>query len=97
MVWYAEQVLRMLFMSLLVTGVATWRNLGFVDDFVARWLHAWYVSFAISLPMGIVIGRIAHKIVRWTGTRFTASGPIKKLGKSKLLAALLDSFRMPPT
>ena len=64
MAWFTEQVLRILFMSLVVTGVATWRNLGFVEDFFARWLYAWEASIVISLPLGIVIGRIVHKIVQ---------------------------------
>jgi hypothetical protein len=35
------------FMSLLVSGVATWRALGMGDDFVTIWLRAWLSAWRI--------------------------------------------------
>lgn len=55
-------------MSLLVSGVSTFRNAGLTDHFVALWLAAWVPSWLIAFPVVLVIApvtrRIASSLVR---------------------------------
>lgn len=38
------------FMSFIISGAITFINLGFVDSFIAIWLNAWVVAYAIAFP-----------------------------------------------
>ena len=57
-------------MSFIISGLSTFRALGFVDHFVTIWLANWAVSWAIAFPTVLVIAPIARKIVG----RLTAQG-----------------------
>ena len=37
-------------MSFLVSGVATARNMGFIDGFVGLWMSAWIPAWALACP-----------------------------------------------
>jgi len=55
-------------MSLLVSGVATWRALGLPPDFVSSWLQAWTFSWAVAFPTAFVIAPFVRSLVaRLTG------------------------------
>ncbi|HEY8593979.1 MAG TPA: DUF2798 domain-containing protein, partial [Devosiaceae bacterium] len=50
-------------MSLIVSGIATLRNAGFVDGFIPLWLSAWILSWAIAFPVVLVVAPIARRLV----------------------------------
>ena len=50
-------------MSFLVSGIATFRNAGLTDGFVAHWVGAWLPSWSIAFPVVLVVGPIARRIV----------------------------------
>jgi hypothetical protein len=51
------------FMSLLVSGVATWRALGMGDDFVTIWLRAWLSAWPIAFVALLVVAPTVRRIV----------------------------------
>jgi len=52
-----------LFMSFIMSMVITWLNLGMVEDFFSRWMHAWGSSFVIAFPTILMVLPIARGIV----------------------------------
>jgi hypothetical protein len=50
-------------MSFLVSGIATFRNTGLVDDFVLTWINAWLPSWLIAFPVVLVVAPIARRVV----------------------------------
>ena len=50
-------------MSLLVSGIATFRNAGLVDGFVATWIGAWLPSWLIAFPVVLVVAPVARRLV----------------------------------
>jgi len=51
------------FMSLLVSGIATLRNIGVTEGFLEFWMEAWLPSWAIGFPVVLVVAPIARRIV----------------------------------
>jgi hypothetical protein len=60
-------------MSLLVSGVATARNFGFVDNFVSLWIGVWWPSWLIAFPVVLVVAPIARRLVGLVVKTRTAS------------------------
>ena len=52
-----------LIMSFIMSIVITFLNLGWVDDFLARWMHAWLSSFLIAFPTILLVLPIARNLV----------------------------------
>jgi hypothetical protein len=50
-------------MSLLVSGIATWRAAGMSDDFVGLWMLSWANSWAVAFPAVLVVAPITRKLV----------------------------------
>ena len=50
-------------MSLMVSGLSTFRALGLVDGFAGVWLGNWAVSWAIAFPVVLVVAPITRRIV----------------------------------
>lgn len=50
-------------MSLIVSGIATFRNAGLVDEFVSLWLGAWLPSWFIAFPTVLVVAPLARRLV----------------------------------
>lgn len=50
-------------MSLIMSGVITLLNLGWVDDFLWRWLIAWLSAFVVAFPAILLVMPIARRIV----------------------------------
>lgn len=50
-------------MSLLVAGIATFRNFGLVQSFPSLWVGAWLPSWMIAFPVVLVVAPIARKLV----------------------------------
>ncbi len=51
------------FMSLLVSGVATWRALGLGADFVGLWVRAWLSAWPIAFAALLVVAPLVRRIV----------------------------------
>jgi len=51
------------FMSLLVSGVATWRALGVPADFVTLWLKAWGAAWPIAFAALLFVAPAVRRIV----------------------------------
>lgn len=55
------------FMSLLISGVATFLATGIVPGFVATWMGSWMTSWAIAFPSVLVVApfvrRVLHRLV----------------------------------
>lgn len=52
-----------LIMSFVMSMAITFLNLGWVDDFVARWMHAWLTAFMIAFPTILLVLPIARSLV----------------------------------
>lgn len=50
-------------MSLLVSGMATYRAAGAHDGFIALWTSAWLTAWAVAFPVVLVIAPVARKAV----------------------------------
>ncbi len=50
-------------MSLIVAGIATWRALGLVDDFVGLWLIAWVNAWLVAFPAVLIVAPITRRLV----------------------------------
>lgn len=62
-------------MSFLVSGIATFRNAGLVDDFLTIWISAWLPSWLIAFPVVLVVAPIARRLV---GALVKAPAPVLK-------------------
>jgi hypothetical protein len=51
-------------MSLLMSGVITFLNLGLPPDFLARWLSAWLPAWAVASPVAFLVGPVAQRLAR---------------------------------
>lgn len=50
-------------MSLVVSGIATFRTAGAVDGFLRLWLGAWVPSWLIAFPIVLVVAPLARQAV----------------------------------
>jgi len=50
-------------MSFIVSGIATLRNAGLVDDFLSLWIGAWLISWLIAFPVVLVAAPVARRTV----------------------------------
>lgn len=50
-------------MSLLVSGISTWRAAGFGDHFVGVWLGAWLTAWLIAFPVVLVVAPLTRRLV----------------------------------
>ena len=50
-------------MSLLVSGIATFRNFGLLDGFFGLWISAWLPSWLIAFPVVLVVAPVARRLV----------------------------------
>ena len=50
-------------MSLLVSGVATWRAIGLGPDFVAVWINAWLAAWPVAFAAVLVVAPAVRRIV----------------------------------
>ncbi len=51
-------------MSLLVSGISTFRATADLAAFPSLWLSAWLTSWAVAFPVVLVVAPIARRIVR---------------------------------
>lgn len=50
-------------MSLIVSGLSTFRALGLVDGFALIWAGNWAVSWATAFPVVLVVAPITRRLV----------------------------------
>ncbi|WP_375571233.1 DUF2798 domain-containing protein [Ahrensia marina] len=50
-------------MSLLVSGIATWRALGLPPEFVAVWMAAWINAWIVAFPAVLVVAPVTRRLV----------------------------------
>lgn len=50
-------------MSLIVSGIATLRAIGWDAGFGASWMHAWAISWAIAFPTILIVSPIVRRCV----------------------------------
>jgi MFS family permease len=60
-----------LIMSFIMSMVITVLNLGWVEEFLERWMHAWASAFLIAFPTILLVLPIARALV----TRLTHPAP----------------------
>lgn len=50
-------------MSLLVSGIATFRATGAVPHFASLWASAWLTAWLFAFPVVLLVAPVAHKAV----------------------------------
>jgi hypothetical protein len=50
-------------MSLLVSGVSTYRVVGLTEAFVSLWAHAWIAAWLLAFPVALVVAPVARRVV----------------------------------
>lgn len=50
-------------MSLLVSGISTWRAVGVVPEFGSLWAGAWLTAWLFAFPIVLVVAPLARRIV----------------------------------
>ncbi|HET8869634.1 MAG TPA: DUF2798 domain-containing protein [Aquabacterium sp.] len=50
-------------MSLLVSGIATFRAAGLAADFIDGWTRAWLMAWAIAFPAVLLIAPLTRRLV----------------------------------
>lgn len=57
-----------LVMVMIVSGITTALNVGLTDDFLMRWLRAWFLTWCVAFPSAIFVGPWARRLTdRLTG------------------------------
>lgn len=52
------------FMALMMTAVITYMNIGWVADFVTRWLHAFAVAWPLAALAAFIALPVSQRITR---------------------------------
>ena len=50
-------------MSLLVSGISTYRAAGFDDGYVTVWISAWLTAWLVAFPVVLVVAPLARQMV----------------------------------
>ncbi len=50
-------------MSLLVSGITTWRAVGFSEGYASLWASAWVTAWLVALPAMLVVAPLARRLV----------------------------------
>jgi hypothetical protein len=50
-------------MSLLVSGISTYRAVGFGDDLAGLWIGAWLTAWLVAFPVVLVVAPLARRAV----------------------------------
>lgn len=50
-------------MSCIVSGIATFRALGPVPDFLAAWMSTWSFSWAVAFPVVLIFAPLTRRLV----------------------------------
>jgi hypothetical protein len=58
---YAVPLGTSFFMTFLVSGVATWRALGWEPGVLATWMVSWMISWAVAFPTMLVMMPVVRR------------------------------------
>ncbi len=58
-----------LFMAFCMSGILTLVNLGWIDGFFGKWLHAFLVAWPIAFPLVLLFAPLTRKLLA-RGFRF---------------------------
>lgn len=50
-------------MSLLVSGISTYRAVGFGDGYAGLWVSAWLTAWLVAFPVVLVVAPLARRTV----------------------------------
>jgi len=50
-------------MSLIVSGIATWRAVSLPPDFAGLWLSAWLNAWLVAFPTILLLGPLVRRLV----------------------------------
>lgn len=50
-------------MSLLVSGISTYRAVGFIDNYAGLWLGAWLAAWLVAFPVVLIVAPLARRTV----------------------------------
>lgn len=50
-------------MSLLVSGISTFRAVGLAPNLVSLWVGSWLTAWCFAFPSVLLVAPIAHKVV----------------------------------
>jgi len=50
-------------MSLLISGISTWRAVGLTPELASIWVNAWLTAWAVAFPTVLVIAPLARRAV----------------------------------
>lgn len=50
-------------MSFIMSGIITYKNVGFIEDFVSVWMSAWITAWVIAYPVLFVVIPIAQRVI----------------------------------
>jgi Protein of unknown function (DUF2798) len=50
-------------MSLLVSGISTYRAVGFGDHYAGMWASAWLTAWLVAFPVVLVVAPLARRTV----------------------------------
>ena len=54
-------------MSLVVSGISTFRAVGWVPDFLGLWSAAWFTAWLVAFPIVVIaaplVGRLANRLL----------------------------------
>lgn len=50
-------------MSLLVSGVSTWRSVGPITGFAGLWMLSWLIAWAIAFPVVLLVAPLTRRAV----------------------------------
>ena len=50
-------------MSLLVSGISTYRAVGFGESFAGLWVSAWLTAWLVAFPVVLVVAPLARRAV----------------------------------
>jgi Protein of unknown function (DUF2798) len=50
-------------MSLLVSGISTYRAVGFSDSFAGMWISAWLTAWLVAFPVVLFVAPLARRTV----------------------------------
>ncbi len=50
-------------MSLIVSGIATFRAIGLPGDFFVQWMGGWAASWSVAFPVVLVVAPLTRRLV----------------------------------
>ena len=51
-------------MSLVVSGIATWRAMGLVPSFMGTWFFSWLTAWVVAFPVLLVVAPLTRRLVQ---------------------------------